>query len=101
MELTALQKSKNQELKLNHKSKSITESLNRNGTYLLPSLTNAIAMTILFRRTNTTNRMMTSKIAKTIPPYNQVFGFSKYELASKLKFVFIETSPGGCLRKYK
>lgn len=64
-------------------------------TYFEPSFTNAMAITIRFRRTSTTKNITTSKTAAAIPIISHVFGFENQVLNNKLRFVLTFTSVGG------
>ena len=54
-------------------------------TYLLPSLINAMAITILFLKTKTNKRMTASTIERAMRIYSHVSDFTKYEFKSDLR----------------
>lgn len=69
-------------------------------THLLPSLTRAMAITIRFRSTKTTKRMMSNRTAAMMPKTSHVVGFCSHVSNNRLKFVLTFTSVGARSRKY-
>lgn len=63
-------------------------------SYLLPSLTNAIAIIIRLRKTNTTNNIIINIIAAIISKISHVFLSDKYDLKSALKLVIAGSNVG-------